>query len=266
MDILKYKKFYDIMEIKKLSCLDGAKKAKGLVVIIDVFRASNTIISCLKSGCKNLIPIENIEDAFDKKNKLINETKIDDLILIGERKGLKIDGFDYGNSPSEISKLNLKNKIVILTTSAGSKGILYSKNSRDCDEIIIGSFANISAVVDNIILKNPKNVSLIPIGFEAVKKADEDEFCAKMIKYLIELKIKQKPLKLFEKNNFENEKKNYFEKIKSELLISKNESNGTNRLKKLEQYNDLEFCLKLDTTNIIPKFDFKKGVLEKLIL
>jgi 2-phosphosulfolactate phosphatase len=218
------------MEVKIKSCLDGAKEAEGISVIIDVFRASNTIIACIGQGVESIIPVGELDEAYNLKKQ--NPT----YLLFGERKGLPPKGFDYGNSPATASKLNLKNKKIILTTSAGSQGIVHAKKS---DEIIIGSFANAKAIIDYIKSKNPNKVSLVAMGFESGRKAEEDELCAEYLKELL----------LGENSDFD--------KMKQKIL----KCDGADRLRSLKQEDDLEFSLKLDIYDIVPKYNFESRTL-----
>ena len=70
------------MKVKIRSCLDGAKEADGISVIIDVFRASNTIIACIGQGVESIIPVGELDEAYNLKKQ--NPT----YMLFGERKGL----------------------------------------------------------------------------------------------------------------------------------------------------------------------------------
>ncbi len=216
------------MDIQIKSCLKGAKEAKGLTVIIDVFRASNTIITCLNQGAEYIIPVGTLEAA----HKLKKESP--DHLLFGERQGSPPKGFDYGNSPAETSQLDLHDEKIIFTTSAGSQGILNAVKS---DEIIIGSFANAKSIINYIRKKNPQKVTLVAIGHNATEKASEDELCAEYIKE-----------KLLDKNPD-------FENMKKETL----EDKGSDRLRKLNQEDDLDFSLKLDISNIVPRVDKATG-------
>lgn len=157
-------------------------------------------------------------------------------LLIGERKGLPPEGFDYGNSPAEMSKLNLTGKIIILTTSAGSQAIV---NAQNASEILIGSFANVEAVSGYIKQAGPEQVALIACGYRGTGKALEDECCAHLIK-----------------NNLTGNKTD-FKKMKDEIL----ESERAGQMRELMQRGDIEFALKLNSHNLIPKYDFKKRVL-----
>ncbi len=77
------------MEVEIKSCLDGAHEAEGTSVIIDVFRASNTIIACIGQGAESIFPIGDLDEAYNlrKQNP--------EYLLFGERKGLPPEGFDY---------------------------------------------------------------------------------------------------------------------------------------------------------------------------
>ena len=143
------------MKIEINRCLEGTKTADGVTVVIDVFRASNTIIACLAGGAEHIIPVGELKDAYRLKREN------PDHLLFGERGGIPPEGFDHDNSPAKATKLDLKKKKIILTTSAGSQGIVHSKNA---EEILIGSFANADAIVEYIKNKNPEKINLLAIG------------------------------------------------------------------------------------------------------
>ena len=103
-------------KINILHLIDGAKQAKGLTVIIDVFRAFSLECYLYDMQVKEIRPVGTIDDAFRLKNEIANS------ILIGERHGKKCEGFDYGNSPSTVDKSDVKGKTIIHTTSAGTQG------------------------------------------------------------------------------------------------------------------------------------------------
>ena len=106
------------MEIKILNLIEGAKQATGLTVIIDVFRAFSTSCYAFENGAKKIIPVGDINLAYEIKKQ--NQ----EYLLIGERNGIKPEGFDYGNSPTQIENISFENKTLILTTSAGSAQVL----------------------------------------------------------------------------------------------------------------------------------------------
>ncbi|MFP4015771.1 MAG: 2-phosphosulfolactate phosphatase [Halanaerobiales bacterium] len=165
------------MEIKSLQLIEGAKKADGLTVIIDVFRAFSTACYVFDNNARKIIPVGKLETAYKLKED--NE----ELILMGEREGKTLPGFDYGNSPALIQDVDFRNKIVVHTTSAGTQGIV---NARGADEIITGSFVNAKAVVEYILKRNPAKVSLVAMGNAGIDPAEEDILCAEYIKHLLE--------------------------------------------------------------------------------
>lgn len=166
-----------MLNVNILHLIEGAKQAKGLTVIIDVFRAFSLECYLYDMDVKQIRPVGTIEEAFSLRHR------IQDSILIGERHGKKCDGFDYGNSPSSIVKDDVTGKTMIHTTSAGTQGIV---NAVHASEIITGSLVNAKAVAEYIIAKQPHTVSLVCMGNGGVKPAPEDELCAEYIKSLLE--------------------------------------------------------------------------------
>lgn len=161
------------MKIVLESLIEGSKRAKGVVVIIDVLRAFTTDTYIANNGAKEFILVGSVEDAFALKKDH------PEYILIGERNGTKIEGFDYGNSPAEVSRIDFTNKTIIQTTSAGTQGVV---NAKDADEIILGNFVCLSAIVNHIKKLNPPIVTVVAMGEKGIEKTDEDELCAQAIK------------------------------------------------------------------------------------
>ncbi|UCG28968.1 MAG: 2-phosphosulfolactate phosphatase [Bacteroidales bacterium] len=160
------------MKIQILQYLEGAKKATGLAVVIDVFRAFSVGCYVMHNGANELIAVGDVETAFLLKNNN------PDFILIGERNERKVDGFDYGNSPTHIEKVNFSGKTVVQTTSAGTQGLVQA---RQAERIITGSLVNADAIITYIKSQSPQNVSLIAMGHSGRDPADEDLFCAEYI-------------------------------------------------------------------------------------
>lgn len=165
------------MKIIIENLIKGAKKAKGLTVLIDVFRAFTTAAYVMGNHAEKIIPVSELEKAFNLKRKNPN------YILMGERKGLKVEGFDYGNSPYEIKNIDFTGKTVIMTTSAGTQGIINAENA---GEIILGNFVNIQSIIAYIKKVNPAVVTLVALGSSGIEICDEDQLCAKYIKQKLE--------------------------------------------------------------------------------
>lgn len=161
------------MKIEILHMVEGAKRARGLAVIIDVFRAFSLACYLFDRGVEKIIPVGKKEQAFALKESHPG------FILIGERDNRKIPGFDFGNSPFQTSGFDFSGKTVVHTTSAGTQGIV---NAGDADAVITGSFVNADAIIRYIRTKNPVVVSLVCMGYAASYPAEEDTFCAEYIR------------------------------------------------------------------------------------
>lgn len=165
------------MDIQILHLLEGAKAARGLTVIIDVFRAFSTACYAFAGGAAKIIPVGDIQIAF-----LLKEQN-PEFILMGERNEQKPEGFDFGNSPAQLLTAKLKGKTIVHTTSSGTQGIA---NASQADEIITGSFVNASAIVRYIRKRQPKTVSLVCMGYACEYPTDEDTLCAEYLQNELE--------------------------------------------------------------------------------
>ena len=165
------------MDIQILHMVDGAKEAEGLAVIIDVFRAFSFECYVMNNNAVTVIPVGSKEIAY----KLKEENP--DYILAGERKGKILEGFDYGNSPTQIENIDFTGKTVIHTTSAGTQGI---DNAINAKEIITGSLINAKAIAEYIKKSRYETVSLVCMGLEAISQTEEDNLCAEYIKAILE--------------------------------------------------------------------------------
>jgi 2-phosphosulfolactate phosphatase len=160
------------MKVEILEFVEGARRARGVAVIIDVFRAFSVACYAVDSGASRIIATSEVSEAFQLNKKYKNS------VLVGERDEKKIDGFDFGNSPTEIIKTDLTGKTVIHTTTAGTQGLI---NAVDADAVLTGSFVNAAAIIKYIRSVNPDHVSLVAMGYRATVSADEDLMCAEMI-------------------------------------------------------------------------------------
>jgi 2-phosphosulfolactate phosphatase len=167
------------MKIQILQLLDGAKTATGLTVIIDVFRAFSTACYAFNLGANKIFPIGDIAKAYQLK------AKNKDYILVGERNEQKPEGFDFGNSPSQLLNGDLTGKTIVHTTSSGTQGIA---NATKAEEIISGSFVNAGAIIRYIQQQEPETVSLVCMGYACEYPTDEDTLCAEYIKNELEEK------------------------------------------------------------------------------
>ena len=216
-----------VLNIQILPLLKGAKEATGLTVIIDVFRAFSLEVYLHEKAVKTIFPVQKIEEAFTLK-KIYPEA-----ILIGERNGIQINGFDYGNSPSEIIDQDLRDKIIIHTTSAGVQGIM---NATKADEMVTGALVNAKATISYIQRKKCDIVSIVPMGWNGKRMSEEDNLCAQYMMSLLKgekfpnLEAKIESLKQSEGKKFFDPTQPQFPKEDFELCTQVDCFQGVNRV------------------------------------
>ena len=165
------------MQVNILQLIEGAKRAEGLTVIIDVFRAFSLEAYMFDAGAERIYPIGKSEIAYDLKEKN------PEWILAGERDGAILPGFDIGNAPSDLYRLDLKNKTVVHTTSAGTQGV---DNAKNAEEILGCSLVNAKATAEYIRKSGAEKVSIVCMGLAGLEETDEDTLCARYIKAILE--------------------------------------------------------------------------------
>lgn len=119
-------------------------------VLVDIYRATSTIPILLRNGAREIIPTETLAEARKIKKKS------PDCLIIGERFGFKVPGFDYGNSPSQLLNIDFTGKVVIFTSTNGTKVL---NKIIEGGEVFIGSFINVDATYEA--LKDRESVSIV---------------------------------------------------------------------------------------------------------
>jgi len=155
--------------------LSRVEEAHGVVVVIDVLRAFTTAAYAFDRGAEKILPVSTIAEAFNLK------TQFPESLIMGEENGVKPEGFDFGNSPLDISKQDLKSRTIIQRTSAGTQGLTRTKNHQI---LIAASFVVASATAKYLKSINPEMVSLIITGQSLGRDGDEDQACAEYIEQL----------------------------------------------------------------------------------
>jgi len=211
------------MKVNILQPPSGAGQARGLTVIIDVFRAFSLVCYLFDRGAVRIVAVSEVDQAFRLRDHS------PDRLLVGERHALKIPGFDHGNSPSEILTADLSGRTVIHTTHAGTRALVAA---RQADEVITGGFVNAAAVAGYIQTAEPETVSLVCSGFEGRRETLEDTLCAG---YLRDLLDGRRP---------------DFNAIRQRIIRAECSRRFLDPAKRTCPEQDLELCLDLD------RFDF----------
>ena len=205
-----------------------------VVVVIDVLRATSTINTILYHGAKLVKPVKTLEECKKLKDK--------NYIIMAERMGKKVEGFDYGNSPTKIERDLFEGKNVGIATSNGTKAIVKTKGSHIT---LIGSFMNLSKVVEYL-NSNKRDTLLVCSGWKGSANL-EDTLCAGAI--IAGLK------------NFEYESdtviitKKLYDQSKDDILSNMKKSSHAKRLSGYDNIKDIVFCSQVNTQEVLPYLD-----------
>jgi 2-phosphosulfolactate phosphatase len=142
------------------------------VVVIDVLRASTTIITALSNGAREIIPVATVESAVKISGNLFGDV----ILLGGERNGRMIDGFNLGNSPSEYTGERVRGKAVIFSTTNGSQALVKARYAR---ELFVCGFVNMGTVADAL-WRTPRDFTIVCAGNDG-NLSMEDSVCAGML-------------------------------------------------------------------------------------
>jgi len=170
------------MNVVRRSLLEGAGGAEGVVVVIDVLRAFSSSALMFHYGIEELVLVRTPEEALALRRADAA------WIVAGEVKGVKVDGFDIGNSPSEIIELGerfFRGRRVVLRSSAGTQGVAGAIVT--ADEVVLGSFMTAAATARYLRRRcgDTVPVTLLAMGLQGHSRSVEDEGCADYLQHLL---------------------------------------------------------------------------------
>lgn len=226
--------FYDVYE----------KPNESIVVVIDILRATTAICTAFKFGVKEIIPVAGIDEAKAYKEK--------GFLVGAERDGLKLPGFDFGNSPYHYMGSEITGKTIVLTTTNGTQAIEKAKNAF---LVVIGAFTNITALCKWLSVQD-KSVLLLCSGWKNRFNLEDSLFAGAVVDALTKLST--------------------YDEVADSALSAKylysmayqdpdrflHHSSHRRRLARLNLKQDIKYSLTLDQTDIIPVL--KDGKLVRL--
>jgi 2-phosphosulfolactate phosphatase len=214
-----------------------------LIVVIDVLRASSTIVTALAYGCRGVVPILSPEQAKEKAQQF----KKEEVLLGGEREGRKIKGFDLGNSPREYQKEIVEDRIIIFSTTNGVKTL---EIVRGAFRIIIASFLNLQATF-NYCSKFPGDILLACAGEEGHFSLEDTVCAGRLINSLRDIYSDTFTCQEVDANLTAQV---LYKKFGNNILEMLRKSQHGRYLESIGLRKDLEFCAQLDIFNIVPIF------------
>ena len=242
------------IDMSKLGIIDVYFSVQGFqeddvrgktVVIIDVLRASSSMIQALDQGAQKVIPVEDMAAA----GRIAQTMESGDYLLCGEKDGVKIDGYHLGNSPLEYTQEVVQNKTLIFNTTNGTKAI---KKAALANQIYIGTFLNMSQIV-NMIHECEDEVVLICSGWRG-KQSLEDTLCAGAI--LSELNAGKAPTKLKDGAKIAYA---LYQQYGDFVLDTVFHSDHAYRLRDMVSEDDISFCCQTNTHEVLPYM--KEGII-----
>jgi len=203
-----------------------------IVVVVDILRATSCMTTALAHGIKSITPVATVEECKSLKDK--------GYLAAAERDGKTVDGFDFGNSPFTYMEKGFEGKKLAVTTTNGTLAITRSVKA---NEVVIGSFLNISAVT-NYLIQQQQDVLIMCAGWKGKVNLEDTIYAGALIELLdkhfdVENDSAIAALALFKMS-------------KDDMLGFLKNSSHAKRLKGLSIIKDIDFCLQRDIYSIIP--------------
>lgn len=244
--------------------MDAPLTTTDMVVVIDILRASTSMATALQNGCAGIRACATPAEAFEWKA----EAPAGSVLLGGERKGVRIEGFDLGNSPAEYSADVVRGRQLVFTTTNGTRALL---SSVDAGCIVAGCFLNRSAVLSRL-QKHNGHIHLVCAGTDGAITGEDVLFAGSIVAALdqhdarrndsaeIALRCWNHVVQCRDSKGDENQS-DHNRKLSELIEAYFRTTHGGSNLLELGFDEDLKRCSRLDTVSAVPTFDHSKGLL-----
>ena len=214
--------------------------SQATVVIIDVLRATSTMATALFNGARYIIPVDSVAKCIELGRQI-------NCITAGERDGKIAEGLSYGNSPFEYNREFIRGKILVLTTTNGTR-LLHMALDKGAREIVTGSFANLDAVTEYLIGQK-NNVILACAAWKDKMNIEDTLFAGAVIErirehFTIDCDASHIAATLYNKASGD-----LFSFMKN------NNASHYNRLMKFGLEKDIRYCLESNLANVLPIYE-----------
>lgn len=205
----------------------------SIVVVIDVLRATSSIVYGIDNGATAIIPVAQVEDCLAYSDQ--------GYLLAAERNGEVVAGYNFGNSPFSYAVDKVRGKTIVLTTTNGTKA-LHMARAR-AHQVVIGSFLNLSALCEWLRIQD-KNVLLLCAGWKDKFNLEDTLFAGAVVAEL------RKDFTHVDDSSVAAE--DLYEVAKGNLRGYLHKSSHSHRLEQLNIEEDVKFCLQLNICKAIP--------------
>src|SRR5580765_6557859 len=217
--------------------------SQATVVIIDVLRATSTIATALHNGARYIVPVDSVAKCIELGRQI-------NCVTAGERDGKIAEGLSHGNSPFEYSREFIGGKILVLTTTNGTR-LLHMALDKGAREICTGSFANLQSVTDYLI-QQKNNVVLACAAWKDRINIEDALFAGAVIDkvsshFSIECDASHLAV-------------NLYNKAAGDLFgfMKDNNASHFNRLMAYGLEKDIRYCLEPNLANVLPIYETGK--------
>ncbi len=218
------------------------------VAVIDVFRATSCICTAMENGAKRLIPLTSVEQSVNMRDRLL-ESGEKNILLGGERKMLRIDGFELDNSPASYKRELVEGSTIVMSTTNGTRSIqLASQNDAHCT--LVASLLNATAAAEAL-HKEGRDITLFCSG-RADRFSIEDTLCAGYMVWLLDQKhtVELTGVAWWAMDVY----KRYADNLREAMQCNEH----YHRLLDLNMADDVAYCLQRDILTSVPRI--KDGV------
>ena len=205
----------------------------SIVVVIDILRATSSIVYGIDNGAHAIVPVANVDDCL-KYSEL-------GYLLAAERNGEVVDGYDFGNSPFSYTTEKVKGKTIVLTTTNGTKALHMARET--AYQVVLGSFLNLKALCDWLKIQN-RSVLLLCAGWKDAFNLEDTLFAGAVVADL------RKDFDHFDDSSIAAE--DLYLLAKNDLRSYLHKSSHSHRLAALNIEEDVVFCLQRNICNAIP--------------
>jgi 2-phosphosulfolactate phosphatase len=212
--------------------------AGGLAVVIDVLRATTTIVHALAAGCTCVRPCAEIAEA----RQVAGELRAGRVLLAGERGGLPIAGFDLGNSPRAFTPKVCRGAALVMTTTNGTRAIL---RAAEAERVLAAAFVNFSAVCEQL-RQDARPIHLVCAGSDGEVTLEDTLLAGAFVDFLCESgEVRLNDAARLAWDCFEN----HGRVVQGALEVSK----GGETLQKLGYAEDIHAAAQVDTLALVPE-------------
>lgn len=240
------------MKVDVIISADDIKEEKirgKVVVIIDVLRATSVMVTAMENGCKEIIPVKKVEEAMEIASK--DRSK---FLLGGERKGIKIDGFDFSNSPLEYESSKVKGRTLVMTTSNGTQAI---KNCEEAGRIFIGALINGQAIAEKL-MNLKEDVVFVNAGTNGQFSMDDFITSGYMISELMDIAKMNHCEDIVELSDIARTSEYIYNSSNTVDGFLK-DATHYKRMETLGYFGDLKYCLSKNKTRLVP--EYRNGII-----